>query len=164
MYKIVIGILIIYLGSTIKVISQEDATRFFDLETRPSISVLYDQRYKRHIKPIALPFNIFDQKITRRNINIAQHVQQKENEVNYLVKLYESRISQQQNRISSNYKQDLATQRKEEKGVNLEANQNYNYRPYGWQNNFYEASRRWQPSFYRSFRSEQLRTNGYLFN
>ena len=156
--------LFIFLGNISILYSQEDAVRFFDLETRPSISVLYDQRYKREIKPIALPFNIFDQKLVRRNINIAQHVQQKENEVNYLVKLYESRISQQQNRISSSYKQDLATQRKEEKRVNFDTNRNYNYRPYGWENTFYETSRRWQPSFYRSFRNEQLRTNGYLFN
>lgn len=54
-----------------KMNAQEGSIRFFDLETKPTISVLYDQTHKRKVKPIFIPNNIYNPLAQRRNINIA---------------------------------------------------------------------------------------------
>ncbi|GGE33139.1 hypothetical protein [Psychroflexus planctonicus] len=142
--------------------AQEDRVRFFDLETRPTISVLYDQTFKRNLRPIYIPTNIYATSSQRRNINMAEQVQRKESERNYLAQIYQSRINQQQIRISQNYKSGL-----KKKSMTTEAGvdfrQPYNYQPYGWQNNYYHSSAQWNPTFYQGTSYGRLRANRYLF-
>lgn len=149
--------------SFVKLKAQENQVRFFDLETRPIISILYDQTYKRNINPSNIPVNIYDTSVQRKTIDMGMQARQKEAEINYITQIYQSRINQQQTRISQNYQ----TTKKPKSNTNQESGvfirQPYNYNPYGWQNNYYHASGQWQPTFYQGTGYGRLRANRYLF-
>ncbi|GGE11254.1 hypothetical protein GCM10010831_10920 [Psychroflexus salis] len=145
-----------------KMNAQEGSIRFFDLETKPTISVLYDQTHKRKVKPIFIPNNIYNPLAQRRNINIAKQVEKKENEISYLAQIYQSRINQQQNRISQSNKSNLKTRLDKDDEVRFQLRDTYNYQPYGWENNYYNRSRQWQPTFYQNATYGRFRANRYL--
>lgn len=163
MYKIIKITLFLSGLATLSANAQEDAVRFFDLETKPVISVLYDQTYKRKINTIPIPTNIYSSSNQRRSINMAEHVLQKEAEKNYLARIYQSRIDQQQNRISQNYRTTLKTKSDTNTDAEVQFRQPYNYQPYGWQENYYNSSRLWRPTFYQATSYGRFRANRFDF-
>jgi hypothetical protein len=146
---------------TYDVSGQEDGIRFFDLETKPTISILYDETYKRERNSISTPTNIYSPTYQRRTINIAEQVERKEFETRYLAQIYQSRIDQQQSRISENYKASLKTNSRSK--TEAQFRNPYNNQAYGWQNDFYNSSRLWRPTFYQGTRFGSLNANRFVF-
>lgn len=146
--------------------AQEDAVRFFDLETKPVISVLYDQTFKRDIPEIPIPFNIYASSNQRISVNIVEQMAYDEAKKEYLTQVYTSRIEQQQNRIHQTTKTSASTtlQTGDENRESNWYRPRYNQRAYGWQNDFYNHSSLWVPSFYQHPSNRRLRTHLLIAN
>lgn len=140
-------------------IAQEDAIRFFDLEPKPTISLLDDRTYDKPSNSLSISGNIYTLK--NRSINMAQEIQYKENHKQYLITIYQSRVNQQQERLSQNTTSNNIEKNEDDPTIRL--NGNYRYQPYGWQEQFYRSSSLWQPSFYQQSSFGRLRANRRMF-
>lgn len=140
--------------------AQEDAIRFFDLEPKPSISLLNDQTFNTKRSSLKISGNIYATQ--RRSIDMGKQIELNENRKNYLMGLYEARIQQQQQRLS-NTNTSVRTNSDKNRESNVQLRSEYQHQPYGWQDDFYRSSILWQPDFYQQTSFGRLRANRRMF-